>query len=529
MHLVPLIECAGKGFPDGFYEFKNCDSFKLLKEAREKQFVSYLNIGATWKPWHLYRSTLPFTPMSSPFHKLYGHLSDPVRIFTISGEFTGHRIPLSEDLLNARMVMEAKLHNLPEQVDRQYSSTSQSTASTTSLINIVDPETKDEVQFNDPDFRNGIVTCAALSLDGHHVALGFGSGVVELADIDHQHTISRFQLDPPNHPVWIEFVHGSHRVAAEDSEGNVTILSHDMTAANLGNLPSGPLPAVTRVSDNGLFIIRVPRNTDSSWYDSLTLVSILGDPHLQHLAPPSSNNFTPTSNPPILASEPSTSSSASIKSDAVLTIPHRRTLGFSPGAHYIGAFDGLSAFTWSTSSGELISSYRVTDFNLWIMNPAVPFTCSYRIPDPVSPRPTLSLTEGEAAHTHYSETHAGHNLDSSWIKCPFYVLLPSEEEWDELTMLDIHSSAAGRTPLFGTNGKRQRLPVSFNGKLEFIIPKEYEPVVFSGAKGLGAWYGDRVPFDPTFLYSPRSSKDGTRILLQGWQTAPIVVDLSQVI
>ncbi|KAF8312162.1 uncharacterized protein EI90DRAFT_747226 [Cantharellus anzutake] len=157
-----------------------------------------------------------------------------------------------------------------------------------------------------------------------------------------------------------------------------------MTAVNLGTLPNNLLPAVTRVSDNGLFIIRVPRNADSSWYDSLTLISILGDPHLQHLAPPSSNNFTPTPNPPILASEPSTSSSASIKNDPVLTIPHRRTLGFSPGARYIGAFDGLGAFTWST---------------------------------------------GEAASIHHCEAHAGYNLDESWIKCPFYVLLQKEDEW----------------------------------------------------------------------------------------------------
>ncbi|KAF8330696.1 uncharacterized protein EI90DRAFT_3058827 [Cantharellus anzutake] len=268
------------------------------------------------------------------------------------------------------MVMEAKLPNLPKDSE--------------------DVEIDYDAQFNDRDVRNGIVTCAALSLDGHHVALGFGSGVIELANIDHQCTISRFQLDRSNHPVWIEFVHGSHRVAVEDNEGNVTILSHDMAPVNIGTLPNNPLPAVTRVSDNGLFIIRVPQNTDRSWYDSMTLISISGDLHMQHLAPPSSNNFTPTSNPPI------------------------------------------------------------------------------------------------------------------------------------------HSSAAGRTPLFGTVGPAG-LPVFFDGKLEFIIPKEYCPVVFSGAEGSGVWYGERVPSDPTYLYSPRSSKDGTRILSQGRQTAPIVVDLSQVL
>ncbi|KAF8330915.1 uncharacterized protein EI90DRAFT_3059824 [Cantharellus anzutake] len=465
MHLALFAE-AGKGFPDGFDKFKNCDSYKLLKEAREKQFVEYMD-AISLSPWHLHRSTLPFTPSSSPLYKLYGYLSDPVRIFTISGEFSGHRIPLSEDLLNARMVMEAKLPNLPEKAGGR--------------VNY-------DAQFNDRDVRNGIITCAALSLDGRHVALGFGSGVVELADIDQQRMISRFQLNPPNHPVWIEFVHGSHQVADEDNEGNVTILRHDMTPINLGTLPNGSPPAITQVSDNGLFIIRVPWNTDSFWYDSLTLISILGDPHMQHLAPPSSNNSTPTSNPPILASESSTSSSTSINLDVVLAVPHRRTLGFSPSARYIGVFDGLSAFTWSTDS------------------------------------------EGGAADRHHSETDAGNDLDESWIKCPFYVLLQSGwDEWGKRWRKSkIRSSAAGRTPLFRTSGYAG-LPVLFNGEFEFVIPKEYQPVVSSGAKDLGAWYGDQVPSDPTLLYSPRSSKDGTRILLQGRQTAPIVIDLSQVI
>ncbi|KAF8336483.1 uncharacterized protein EI90DRAFT_3045916 [Cantharellus anzutake] len=467
MHLASYDE-LGMRFLDGFEEFKNCDSFKLLREAQEKESVSYLNITST-APWDLHRSTLPFTPSSSPFHELYSHLSDPVRIFTTSGKFSGHRIPLSENLLNARMVMEAKQPNLPKK------------ANNNSQVVEVDYG----AQFNDPDVRNGIVTCAALSLDGCHIALGFGSGVIELADIDLQRTISRLRLDPPNHPVWIEFVHGRHRVAAEDNEGNVTILSHDMAFVNLGTLPNNP--AVTRVSDNGLFIIRVPWNTDNSWYDNMTLISILDNPHMQLLAsPPSQADDSPRHD--------------------TLAIPHRRTLRFSPGARYIGAFDGLSAFTWSTDSGELIAHYRVTDFKFWIMNPTVPPACAYRIPNPISTQPTLSLTEGGTADIHHSETDAEHNLDESWIN-------KEEEEEEMWHRSDIHSTAAGRTPLFGT--------MYFNGKLELVIPKEYRPIISSGAEGLGAWYGDQVP--------PRSSKDGTRILLQGKQTAPIVVDLSQVI
>ncbi|KAF8336419.1 uncharacterized protein EI90DRAFT_173466 [Cantharellus anzutake] len=505
IHLAHIDE-RSKGFPNGFDEFK-----AILREAREKQFVSYsdwepgINRVISWEPWHLHRSTLPFTPMSSPFHKLYGHLSDPIRIFTISGKFSGHTIPLSEDLLNAQMVMEAKLPNLPKKADSQYSR----------VVGI-----DYDAQFNDPDVRNGIVTCAALSLDGHHIALGFGSGAIELADIDHQRTISRFQLNPPNHPVWIEFVHGSHRVASEDNRGNVTILSYGMTPVNLGTLPDGSLPAATRVSDNGLFIIRVPWNTDNLWYDNMTLISILDNPHMQLLAsPPSHSNYPPHRRTPAVPHR----RTLAVPHRRTLATPHRRTLGFSPGARYIGAFDGLSAFTWSTDSGELIARYRVMDFKFWIVNPAVPPACSHRIPDSVSARPTLPLTTG----IHDSKIDAGHGLDESWIKCPFYVL---KDEGDE-DEFEVPSSAAGKTPLFRARGY-VRLPVFFNGRLELVAPQEYQPVGFfdvNDTKRLGTWYGDQVPQDPTYLYSPRSSKDGTRILLQGQQTSPIVVDLSQVI
>ncbi|KAF8313913.1 uncharacterized protein EI90DRAFT_481916 [Cantharellus anzutake] len=97
------------------------------------------------------------------------------------------------------------------------------------------------------------------------------------------------------------------------------------------------------------------------------------------------------------------------------------------------------------------------------MNPAVPLACSHHIPDPVS----AHLKKRGAADRHHSKTDVVHHLDESWIKCPFYVL------------------SQGRTPLFGTDGEHGGLPVFFNGKLEFVIPEEYRPAVYSGAKALG--------------------------------------------
>ncbi|KAF8328597.1 uncharacterized protein EI90DRAFT_1536740 [Cantharellus anzutake] len=346
-----------------------------------------------------------------------------------------------------------------------------------------------EAEFHEPDIRNVIVVCAALSLDGRYVALGFGNGIIEVADIDHQCTVCRLQHDPANPPIWIEFVHGSHRVATEDIGGHVTVLGHDMTPVKLGTLPTGPYSAGTAVSDNESLVIRVPQNFDNPWYDNMILISVLEDPSIQPLASPSS---------------PSSLSSPLIH--VGLHTPHRRTLGFSPGAQYIGAFDGIRAFTWSTKSCEFIASYCVTKFDSWIIRSSIiPPSGSYLVP-PV---------EGKAAYTLHSEADAGPDSeDESWIKCPFYDFSPSISRG--ILPSSVHSSVTGRTPLIESSS------VWINGSVELIVPVDFEP------HETCAWYGDRIPPDVMGLYRPQSSRDGTRFLLQGQRRAPIVVDISQI-
>src|SRR5258707_4632417 len=130
-------------------------------------------------PWQLYRSVLPFSPTSSELFKHYGHLSDArIRIFSIFNEFPfGNSIPLSENTFNACNAKPTKLLDY-------YDANSWKLAW---------PDYKAE--FLDADVRNGTVTCAALSHDGRYVALGFGSGIIQVADIDNQCTISQFHHD----------------------------------------------------------------------------------------------------------------------------------------------------------------------------------------------------------------------------------------------------------------------------------------------------------------------------------------------
>ncbi|KAF8328606.1 uncharacterized protein EI90DRAFT_3017645 [Cantharellus anzutake] len=449
-------------FPDELHQFNNHNSIQLLRD------LHLVASTAAYKPWELYRSKLPFAPPSSSVYKQYGHLCD-VRIFSAFGEFSGGTIPLSKDLLSAREVMQAKLSTLPDAVYEGRRVTNY------------------EAEFREPDVRNGIVTCAALSLNGRYIALGFGSGIIEVADIDHQCTICRLQHDPANFPAWIEFVHGSHRVATEDNNGNVMILGDGMIPVNLDTLPTGPYPAGTTASGNGLFVVRVPRNLDDPWCDNMMLISVSEVPSIQPLASPP---FSPSSQ----------------FHNTKLVIPHRRTLGFSPGARYVGAFDGTQAVTWSTKSCQCIVGYRVTNFDYWIINPNVPPTRSYLIPDPMFTRATIPSVEGDMADEGLD------SVDEFWIKCPFYDISPLTGS----SSRSIYSSAVGRTPLI------QFSSVWFDGRAELELPSDFYP-------DNPSWYGDRMLRDYEGIYCPQSSRDGTRFLLQGRKRAPIVVDISQIV
>ncbi|KAF8315565.1 uncharacterized protein EI90DRAFT_3135100 [Cantharellus anzutake] len=393
--------------PAGFDEYNNHDVIELLQEGVA---VFY---GAAGHSWVIHRSLSLFCPPGSPLWELYGHLFEPVWVFGLSGKILSHLIQLSEASLNAQTLMEVKLDGWPKEVDMWGHE-----------------EINYEAEFHDPDVRNGIVTCAALSRDGRYIALGFGSGVIEIADIDDQHMITQFQNHPPNPPAWIEFIHGDIVLLPRILMG--TSLSMAMGApCETWHLPVGTYPVVTAVSDSGFFIVRVLRDPGKPWYNNMACIDILGDPHIQPLASPPSDSSIPSSQ----------SNSESF--------PERHTVGFSPEAQYIAAFDAHSAFTWSTES--------------------------------VSTQPTLPLA-GDTVHVHHSWVDAGPDLDKSWIKHPFFHHLP-KNEWG-------YSFAAGRTLLVNLSGSgansTNNIDACKDGTRFLLQGKMKAPIVVDIGKA--AWY-----------------------------------------
>ncbi|KAF8326214.1 uncharacterized protein EI90DRAFT_3071005 [Cantharellus anzutake] len=423
-----------------------------------------------YNDYDVYRSCLPFTPSSSPIYKLYGHLTDPIRVFSIDGEFGGHVIPLSQDALNALKITEVELNELPKKVDRG------------------DPDVviDYEAEFCDHNVHNGIVTCATLSPDGHFIALGFGSGAIEIANIDHQCTISQFQCNPPSHLVWIKFCNGNHWIATEDSGGNIVIFGDDIQPLRLGTLPSDLCPPVAAVSDSGSMVLRAPGELHEGCND-ITLLYISCDPSIQLLAwPPLEFPETPTP-----------------------------SLGFSPGGRYVAVHFSHNIFVWSTDSCKLITRYRFPDSVRWVLSAGVVPTSSYVTPELVHPKlATSSISEKNPGFVQNSQRDLGQNTDESWMESPFYGF-----EAASLSEIIEHlSSTVGRVPII------DKFNIWFNGGDELVLPQEYRPAYYSN----GAWYGDRV-LNSDYPYFPPASKDGTRFIVQGKMTAPIIIDISQVV
>src|SRR5258708_6118567 len=186
------------------------------------------DVKAKLTPHHIYRSLITFLPPSSELRRCYEHLlDDSIELFSISGEVSGRSIPLSQDATSSRNAMQVKLNKMREEVPSS------------------DEEPDYEAELLDDDICGGIVACASLSRDGSCIALGFGSGAIEIVNVNRGRMVSRFQCDARNPPAWIEFVHDC-RIATQDNKGNVTIFGRDIQ--KLDSLPIGPYPAVTAVS-----------------------------------------------------------------------------------------------------------------------------------------------------------------------------------------------------------------------------------------------------------------------------------------
>jgi hypothetical protein len=134
-------------------------------------------------PREIYRSILPFLPPSSPVLAYYSKLSDSVRVLRVHCPNNKLRAPTDASLPFNKVLPHDEAPAAP-------------------------------------------IACAALSDDGHHVALGFSDGAVQVVDVELCHTIAQFADRPPNPSVWLLFIDKGHKLITEDSKGGIYILDN---------------------------------------------------------------------------------------------------------------------------------------------------------------------------------------------------------------------------------------------------------------------------------------------------------------
>ena len=183
---------------------------------------------------HIYRSTLPFLPPSSPIFVHYNKLSD-IQVLRVRGR------------------------------NKQ----------TNNVFGRGSPPTS-------------AITCTALSDDGRRVALGFHNGVVEVVDTELGTTVSRSAgLRKP--PVWLLFIRGGHKIAIETSNGDIYLLDNfTLRRQRFSSRIDGSARVVASVSHDGSMIVRAAQHSTKEWYENMCIIHITtNSPTIHSLSIPS--------------------------------------------------------------------------------------------------------------------------------------------------------------------------------------------------------------------------------------------------
>ena len=192
------------------------------------------------------------------------------------------------------------------------------------------------------------IACAALSDDGCHVVLGFSDGAVQVVDAELGHRIARFADKPPNPSVWLLFIDEGHKLVTEDSEGDIYILDNLTSCYQQVGSRCNGTDATASLSHNRSMIVRAAQQLGNEWYEAMSIICVTAeDPTINPLHPPSRT----------IDRHPEKQ-----------RFPLRRSMGFSPDGHYVGAFDTKVALVWSSTSFQVIAQHSVDDPAAWFLN-----------------------------------------------------------------------------------------------------------------------------------------------------------------
>ena len=267
------------------------------------------------------------------------YLENRVRVFSIFGEFGEQRIPVSPRVRRLHQEFLPHFNRFRESVvscsgDLMIVMSSGDAAWLRASATLAVSGTS----YSFEAFRSCIVDCSALSASGDIVALAFGDGAIEISHVELGES-SRFLFQPHTPPLWMDFIFNDSHIILEDSRNILWLV--DLAQNTPKEITPDPLPtcrSVVRAMDSRRqMIIRAPRSDGSyHWSEQMCLIYVgAPDVRVRHLDSPEPHG------PP--------------RADRNKKWPYSQSVGFSPNAVHVGAFDDNELHVWSTETFSIVA------------------------------------------------------------------------------------------------------------------------------------------------------------------------------
>ena len=464
---------------------------------------------------HRLRTTyIPFSAACGDGFLPSQYLENRVRVFSIFGEFGEQHIPVSPRVRDSYQEFLPHFNRFRESV---VSCSAGYVTGDAAWLRAYASLAVSGTSYSFDAFRSCIVDCSALSASGDIVALAFGDGGIEISYVELGES-SRFLFQPHGPPLWMEFILNDSHIILEDSRNILWLV--DLAQYTPKKVTPDALPScrsvVWAMDSRRQMIIRAPRPDGSyHWSEQMCLIYVgAPDVRVRHLDSPELHG------PP--------------RADRNKKWPYSQSVGFSPNAVHVGAFDDDELYVWSTETFSIVASIETEPSTTWILNRGIPNDSP--ICDFLHPSKTTT------ALIRYKRKNHPHN--------------PFEMEKEESTChvdspsLDLQSAAFIRIPHEqGAAHKRgahiallyqegcnpyvdQDHELRLGKHVVFSVMTTFMPLKIRDIERFGLcdeisklWWVETVQENETCSFVSHSA-DGKRVLLKGKAFAPVLVDIS---
>ena len=455
------------------------------------------------------------------------YLDNRVRVFSVHGEFGRWHIPISRGVLQSYRGLLPHFAPFRESV-------------VSKLRPYLDGgdvawlEAHKSLQMLDiKSFRPCIVDCSALSANGGIVALAFGDGGIEISYVERTES-SRFLFQPNSPPLWMEFILGDSHIILEDSS-NILWLTNliQCTPEKVSDALPSCHSVVRAVDSKRQMIVRAPRSDGTyHWSEQMHLIHIdTPDIHVRHL------------------NSPELDGSQSAGRNKMW--PYSRSVGFSPNAVHVGAFDDNELYVWSTETAAVVARDHVAIVEHQ-EEPVAPWMLNRGIPDDSPICDSLHPSMTTTAFIRYKRSYGSHRMrkkerapapnrdlsrpdlqSAAFIRITEHNLRLEHDRNSYIKDAIARLYQEGCDPYVDWRHHLRLGKFKVFSVMNTFMPLNILDVKRNDGEYKGTlcdaiseyWWIEKAQRHELFFFVPHSA-DGKRILLKGKAFAPVLVDIS---